>query len=76
MWDVKVSIIGRCRDCGDDLATDINVRATYGWVDQYHGDDRMRRSINHAVVRLVVARHKRHCLGRPAQRLALAAVNA
>jgi hypothetical protein len=71
MWDVTVPVIGRCRDCGDELGTEINVRATQDWVDQYQSDERMRRAIDHAVVRLVVARHARHCIGRAPRRLAL-----
>jgi hypothetical protein len=76
MWDVTVPVIGRCRECGEELGTELNVRATQDWVDQYQTDERMRRVIDHAVVRLVVARHERRCLGRPQRRLALAAASA
>jgi hypothetical protein len=76
MWDMTVPVIGRCRECGDELGAEVVVRATQEWVDQYQSDDRMRRVIDQAVVRLVVARHERHCLGRVPQRLALAAASA
>jgi hypothetical protein len=76
MWDVMVPVVGHCRECGEELATRINVRATQDWVDRYSGDERLRRSIDHAVVRLVVARHTRRCLGRSRQRLALSAASA
>ena len=72
MWDVTVPVTGRCRECGGDLGTEIIMRATQEWVDQYQSDERMRRVIDRAVVRLVVARHDRCCLGRAPQRLALA----
>lgn len=71
MWDVMVPVVGHCRECGDDLGTEVTLRATQDWVDQYQYDERMRRTIDHAVVRLVVARHSRRCVGRPRQRLAL-----
>jgi hypothetical protein len=67
-----VPVVGHCRECGDDLGTEVTLRATQDWVDQYQYDDRMRRTIDHAVVRLVVARHGRRCVGRPRQPLALA----
>lgn len=76
MWDVTVPVIGRCHECGDELGSEIVVRATQEWVDQYQSDDHVRRVIDQAVVRLVVARHERRCLGRVPQRLALAAATA
>lgn len=63
MWDVTVPVTGRCRECGEELGTLIKVRATQAWADQYRADEWMRRRINRAVVRLVVARHERVCLG-------------
>ena len=75
MWDVTVPVVGRCRDCGEELGSEITVRATQEWVDHYQGDERMRRTIDRAVVRLVVARHMRQCLGRVPRRLALAAAS-
>jgi hypothetical protein len=76
MWDMTVPVIGHCRECGDELGTEIVIRATQDWIDQYQTDGRMRRAIDHAVVRLVVTRHQRHCLGRAPSRRALAAASA
>ena len=76
MWDVTVPVIGRCRECGDELGTDIVLRATQDWVDQYQSDERLHRLIDRAVVHLVVARHERHCLGRLPQRSELVAASA
>jgi hypothetical protein len=76
MWDVSVPVTGRCQECGDELETEIVLRATQDWLDQYQSDERLHRLIDRAVVRLVVARHERHCLGRMPQRLALATASA
>lgn len=73
MWDVTVPVTGRCRECGEELGTVIKVRATQDWADQYRTDEWMRRRINRAVVRLVVARHGRMCLGRAHPALAAGA---
>jgi ribosomal protein L34E len=75
-WNAPVRVIGRCRECGDDIGTVINVRATPEWVRLYQRDKRLERSIGNAVVRLVMARHARRCLGRTQQRLALASASA
>ncbi len=63
MWDVLVPVIGRCPACGDELETEITVRATAEWVERYQREDALRRSVDQAIVRLVVARHDRRCLG-------------
>ena len=63
MWDVQTPVIGQCHACGDELNTPIRVRATAEWVERYHADERLRRSIDRAVVRLVVERHDSHCVG-------------
>jgi hypothetical protein len=76
MWDLMVPVIGRCRECGEELSTQINVRATHDWITRYQSDERLRRGVDQAVVRLAVARHARRCLGRTHQRLALAAASA
>ncbi|HEX9413388.1 MAG TPA: hypothetical protein VF916_07770 [Ktedonobacterales bacterium] len=76
MWDVTVPVVGRCRACGEELGTEINVRATLEWVRHYQRDERLRRSIDQAVVHLVVARHTRGCLGQLQRPLALAAAGA
>lgn len=75
-WNAPVRVIGRCRECGEDIGTVINVRATPEWVRLYQRDKRLERSIGSAVVRLVMARHARRCLGRAQQRLALASASA
>jgi hypothetical protein len=75
-WNAPVRVIGRCRECGEDIGTVISVRATPEWVRLYQRDKRLERSIGNAVVRLVMARHERRCLGRAHQRLALASVSA
>ena len=66
MWDVKVPVTGRCRECGEELGTVIKVRATQAWADRYRADEWLRRRIDRAVVRLVVERHARACLGQRA----------
>ncbi|HEY7982645.1 MAG TPA: hypothetical protein VID73_00670 [Ktedonobacterales bacterium] len=73
MWDITVPVIGRCRDCGDELGTEIIIRATAEWVERYQRDESLRHRANQAVVRLVVARHGRRCPGPARRPLALAA---
>ena len=48
-------------------------RATQAWADRYRADEWLRRRIDRAVVRLVVERHARACLGQRALTGALAA---
>jgi hypothetical protein len=76
MWDVTVPVIGRCRECGDELGTEVVLRATQDWVDQYQSDEQLHRLIDRAVVRLVVARHERRCLGHMPTRQELAVATA
>jgi hypothetical protein len=73
MWDITVPVIGRCRECGEELGTEITVRATAEWVERYQCEEHLRRGVDQAIVRLVVARHSRRCLGRARRPLALAA---
>jgi hypothetical protein len=74
-WEVTVPVVGRCRQCGADLETEIHVRATQEWIDGYEMDERLQRVIDQAVVRLVVARHARTCLGHAPRPLALNAAS-
>jgi hypothetical protein len=73
MWDITVPVIGRCRECGDEMGTEIIIRASAEWVERYQREEPLRHRVNQAVVRLVVARHGRRCLGRARRPLALAA---
>ncbi|MEO7001490.1 MAG: hypothetical protein ABI068_06790 [Ktedonobacterales bacterium] len=63
LWDVSTPVSGHCQQCGDDLGTPLRVRATAEWVQSYQHDERLRRSVERAVVRLVVARHATSCAG-------------
>ncbi len=61
MWDVTAPVIGRCRACGANLSVEMRVRATEDWVDRYQYDERLRRSVDRAIARIVVLRHERQC---------------
>jgi hypothetical protein len=69
MWDVTVPVLGRCPACGDDLETEITVRASADWVERYEREEYLRRSVDQAIVRLVVARHDPGCPGAPRRML-------
>jgi hypothetical protein len=73
MWDVTVPVIGRCRECGEELGTEITVRATAQWVERYQREAHLRGGVDQAIVRLVLARHSRRCLGAARRPRALAA---
>ncbi|HLY29635.1 MAG TPA: hypothetical protein VKQ36_01280 [Ktedonobacterales bacterium] len=61
MWDVIAPVIGYCRACGADLSIEVRLRATEEWADRYSYDERLRRKIDRAVVRIITERHMRSC---------------
>ena len=68
MWDVELPVVGRCPECGDDLAGAVRIHSTANWIARYHADDRLYSGINRAVERLVIERHARTCAARRQQR--------
>ena len=75
MWDVELPVVGRCPDCGEDLAGSVRIHSTAGWISRYHCEDRLYNGINRAVERVIIERHARVCAARRRQR-ALYAVTA
>lgn len=74
MWDVELSVVGSCRECGEDLlAGAVRIRSTASWIERYHADVRLQKGINQAVVKLAQERHTRTCTARRQQRALLAA---
>lgn len=73
MWDVELPVVGRCPDCGEDLAGSVRIHSTAAWIFRYHRDDRLYNGINRAVERLVIERHARACTARRRRRVLYAA---
>ncbi|HEX6797616.1 MAG TPA: hypothetical protein VF116_07875 [Ktedonobacterales bacterium] len=72
MWDLALSVTGRCPECGDDLSDTIHLRAPSSWLARYYTDERLRRGIDRSIERLVLQRHERACAGKRVRREALA----
>lgn len=68
MWDLALSVVGRCPECGDDLSATIHLRAPDTWFTRYHTDERLHRGIDRSIERLVLRRHERACAGKRARR--------
>lgn len=69
MWSKMVPVVGRCRACGEEIGTELRLRATPEWHDRYEREDGLRRRVDGAIVRLIVARHERRCAGRARRRM-------
>ena len=67
MWEI-VPVIGQCRTCGEDLTTEVRIRATAEWLAAYRANEQWRRRMERAIVQRVIARHARACVAcaRPA----------
>lgn len=72
-WELKVSLVGTCRQCGADLSGETRVRAVTDWVTRYYHDDAFQRKINQSIARIAIARHERSCLGQRVEARRLAA---
>lgn len=68
MWDMALSVEGRCPECGGDVSDTIRLRAPAAWLERYHTDERLRRGIDRSIERLVLQRHERTCAGKRARR--------
>ncbi|MFI5275078.1 MAG: hypothetical protein ACHQ4H_18770 [Ktedonobacterales bacterium] len=68
MWDMELSVVGRCPECGDDLSDTIRLRAPAVWLARYAAEDSLRRGIDRSIERLVRQRHERGCAGKQRQR--------
>lgn len=72
MWELALSVVGRCPECGDDLSDTIRLRAPAAWLARYHTDERLRRGIDRSIERVVLRRHERACVGKRVRHEALA----
>lgn len=61
MWDMELSVVGRCPECGGDLNETVRVRAPSGWLARYQNEDRLRRGIDRSIERLILQRHEPSC---------------
>jgi hypothetical protein len=61
MWDMELSVAGRCPECGGDLNETVRLRAPASWLARYHNEERLRRGIDRSIERLVLQRHERSC---------------
>jgi hypothetical protein len=68
MWELELSVAGRCPDCGEDLSDTIHLRASSAWLTRYHTEDRLRRGIDRSIERRVLQRHQRDCTGKQVRR--------
>lgn len=72
MWELALSVAGRCPECGDDLSDTIRLRAPATWLARYHSEERLRRGIDRSIERVVLQRHAHACAGKPVRREVLA----
>jgi hypothetical protein len=63
-WQIELPVEGRCQDCGDDIGTAVRIWAGREWIRRYQSEDRLRRSVDRSVARMVVERHARTCVAR------------
>ncbi len=63
MWELALSVVGRCPECGDDLSDTIRLRAPATWLARYHTEERLRRGIDRSIERVVLQRHEHACAG-------------
>ena len=68
MWELALSVVGRCPECGGDLSDTIRLRAPATWLARYHADERLRRGIDRSIEQLVLRRHERACAGKRVRR--------
>ncbi len=64
MWELALSVVGRCPECGDDLSDTIRLRAPATWLARYHTEERLRRGIDRSIERVVLKRHGHACAGK------------
>ena len=67
MQELILPVAGHCRDCGDDLSSDISIWATESWLLRYETDQQLQRGIDRTVVQLVLTQHRHACQGRSAR---------
>jgi hypothetical protein len=68
MWDMQLSVVGHCPECGGDLNETIRLHAPASWLARYQTEERLRRGIDRSVERLVLQRHERSCTAKAATR--------
>jgi len=68
MWDMQLSVVGRCPECGGELNDTIRLRAPASWLMRYQAEERLRRGIDRSIERLVLERHERSCTAQGAKR--------
>jgi hypothetical protein len=61
--EIVLPVTGLCPDCGIDLSGEISLWAPASWLNRYETDLRLRRGIDRSIVRVVLDRHKRQCVG-------------